>query len=338
MKQLASPIKKVISFNVLLIIFTLAAFAPFAARGQAAQKSADILLADPTVFFEKGVYYLYGTVEGDANLGFKGYSSKDMKSWKPIRANDGYALRNGESFGTANFWAPQIFRNNKQFLMAYAANENIAIAAAISPLGRFTQKKNLALPAPVKQIDPFVFIDEDGKKYLYHVRLTNGNRIFVAEMTDDFSNIKPETLRECITATEAWENTSNAAWPVAEGPSIVKRKGSYYLFYTANDFRNPDYAVGYATASSPLGPWKKYEGNPIISKKNVGVNGPGHGDFFTDNAGSLNYVFHTHQSQTKVTPRKTAMIRVNFSADASGAPDKVIADENTFVYLKAIVE
>ncbi|MEJ7676977.1 MAG: family 43 glycosylhydrolase [Segetibacter sp.] len=87
--------------------------------------------------------------------------------------------------------------------MAYVANENIAIAESRSPLGPFTQKIKQPLKAPVKQIDPFVFIDGDGKKYLYHVRLSNGNKLFVAEMSDDFSAIKPQTLQECITATVA---------------------------------------------------------------------------------------------------------------------------------------
>jgi beta-xylosidase len=75
-------------------------------------------------------------------------------------------------------------------------------------------------------------------------------------MKDDLSAIIPETLRECIAATEGWENKANSNWPVAEGPSVLKHNGLYYLFYTANDFRNPDYAVGYATSSNPLGPWK----------------------------------------------------------------------------------
>ena len=48
--------------------------------------------------------------------------------------------------------------------MAYVANENIAIAESKSPLGPFTQKIKQPLAAPVKQIDPFVFIDSDGKK------------------------------------------------------------------------------------------------------------------------------------------------------------------------------
>ncbi len=291
-----------------------------------------IHLADPTIFYNRGTYYLYGTVEGNSSQGFLVYTSKDMKSWKiPAEVKDGYALRKGDAYGDKQFWAPQVFAYNNKFYMAYVANENIAIAQSNSPLGPFTQTEKIALSAPVKQIDPFVFIDDDGKKYLYHVRLINGNKLFVAEMKDDFSAIKPETLRECITATEDWENTTHA-YPVTEGPSILKHNNLYYFVYTANDFRNPDYAVGYAVSSSPYGPWKKYSGNPILSRKNIGKNGTGHGDFIKDKKGNLFYVFHTHNSDTKVSPRTTAIVKARFSKDKSTGIDKLLIDEKSFYY------
>ncbi|WP_149273550.1 hypothetical protein [Pareuzebyella sediminis] len=36
-------------------------------------------------------------------------------------------------------------------------------------------------------------------------------------------------------------------WPVTEGPTVLKHKGLYYLIYSANDFRNPDYPFGFVT-------------------------------------------------------------------------------------------
>lgn len=57
--------------------------------------------------------------------------------------------------------------------------------------------------------------------------------------------------------TEPWEKTPNyKSAPVMEGPTVMKWDGVYYLFYSANHFMNIDYSVGYATASSPFGPWK----------------------------------------------------------------------------------
>lgn len=296
--------------------------------------NSSIHLADPTIFYYQGIYYLYGTVEGHTNEGFLVYTSADMKNWKVNKADSGYALRRRNVYGTANFWAPQVFFRNNRFYMAYVANENIAIAESRTPLGPFTQKIKQPLAAPVKQIDPFVFIDSDGKKYLYHVRLSNGNKLFVAEMSDDFSAIKPETLQECITATDRWENTANTSWPVAEGPSVLKHNNLYYLFYTANDFRNPDYAVGYAVSNHPNGPWKKYAGNPVISKNNIGKNGTGHGDFITDNRRNMVYVFHTHNSDSVVTPRRTAVVKLRFAKDPDSGLDKLTVDKKSFFYLK----
>lgn len=298
---------------------------------------SSIFLADPTIFYHEGVYYLYGTSGHDTNQGFLVYTSEDMQSWKgPRGVNKGYALRKGDVFGDKGFWAPQVFHYQDTFYMAYTANEHIAIAKSESPLGPFTQTTRNALAAPVKQIDPFVFIDDNGKKYLYHVRLTEGNRLYVAEMTDDFSAIKPETLKECISAEETWENTENVPWSVAEGPSILKHHHQYYLIYSANDFRNPDYAVGYAVSNNPYGPWKKYSGNPILSKEHISAYGTGHGDFVEGGDGDLYYVFHTHHSEKEVHPRKTAVVRARFTGfpNRSDRGEALLMEEESFYYLQ----
>lgn len=318
-------------FSILLLIFTLL-FNGIAPAQKINSNDSAIYLADPAMIHYKGTYYLYGTVGANANNGFIAYTSNDMMHWKKASNSEpGYALEKGNAYGTAGFWAPHVFPFGNQFYMAYVANENIAIAKSNDPAGPFIQQSLQPLIAPVKQIDPFIFIDDDGKIYLYHVRLTNGNRIFVAEMEANFSEIKPATLTECITATAAWENTANSKWPVTEGPSVLKHNGIYYLFYTANDFRNPDYAVGYATSKSPYGPWKKFTGNPILSKKDVGINGTGHGDFFMDDHKQLFYVFHTHFSDNVVSPRRTAIIKMHFSGDKN---EVMQIDATSFHFLK----
>ncbi|MDB5012361.1 MAG: beta-xylosidase [Daejeonella sp.] len=294
-------------------------------------KPDSIFLADPTIFFDKGKYYLYGT---SGNEGFLVYVSKDLVNWNgPAGVQKGYALSKGDSFGSKGFWAPQILAYNNKFYMAYTANEHIAIAESNSPLGPFKQSKLDTISGSGKQIDPYIFIDDDGKKYLYHVRLKSGNRLFVVELKDDLSDIKPETLKECISGSQPWENTQNTNWPVTEGPTVLKHKSLYYLFYSANDFRNPDYAVGYATSKSPYGPWKKYNQNPIISRAQLPAIGTGHGDFIKDKSGNLYYVMHTHKSATQVSPRVTALIKVKFEKDGSNA-DKVTIDKSSFRYLK----
>lgn len=290
-----------------------------------------IYLADPTIFLDKGTFYLYGT---SSEQGFQVYQSKNLKNWiGPTGKTNGFALAKGDAYGSKGFWAPQVFKIGHIYYMAYTADEHIAIAQSDSPLGPFKQKEIKALSGVGKQIDPFVFRDTDGKFYLYHVRLTQGNRIFVARMKDDLSDILPETVKECITATQDWENTAKTNWPVTEGPTVVKKEGLYYLLYSANDFRNPDYAVGYATSKSPFGPWKKFDKNPIISKNLLKINGTGHGDLFTDKKGNMHYVFHTHHSNTKVSPRATALVNIKFVKDSSNAFQLVI-DPDSFRFLK----
>ncbi|WP_231583472.1 glycoside hydrolase family 43 protein [Rufibacter radiotolerans] len=299
-----------------------------------AAQATPIALADPTMFFHDGTYYLYGT--GNPQ-GFQVYTSQDMKTWKgPTGNSDGFALKKGDAFGSSKFWAPQVFLYNGKFHMAYVADEGIAIATSDSPLGPFSQTDKKALAAPVKQIDPFLFIDDDGKKYMYHVRVADGgNRMFVAEMSDDLSAMKMETLKQCIEATEPWENTEKDAWSVTEGPTILKHKGTYYFIYSANHFKWPSYAVGYATSNSPYGPWEKYTGNPIISKANLNYNGTGHGDVVKDQKGNMFYVMHTHQSATQINPRKTGVVKMIFSKDPKGGADILSVDPKTFHFLEA---
>ncbi len=291
-------------------------------------------LADPCILEWKGKYYLYGTTDKSTE-GFKVYVSSDLVKWSGAAgARKGFALHKDDVWGDKSFWAPQVFRYKSKFYMAYAANESIAIAESDSPLGPFVQKVKQPIAAPVKQIDPFVFIDDDGKKYLYHVRVANGaNRIFVAELTDNFQAIKSETLRESISATEEWENKEKAKWAVAEGPSILKHKGFYYLVYTTNHFRSIYYAVGYAVSKSPVGPWQKYEGNPVLSRLGTGRNGTGHGDFVKDSKGNLSYVFHTHFSNSAIAPRKTALVKAHFAGGNPREPARLVFDEKSFNYL-----
>lgn len=289
------------------------------------QQQPVITLADPTIFVDKGQYYLYGT---GSSAGFPIYQSKDLKRWHiPASAKEGLALKKGESFGKAGFWAPQVFRYRGSYYMAYTADEQIAIAKGSSPAGPFRQHVLKPLSGEGKQIDPFIFFDTDGKIYLYHVRLKEGNRIYVAEMKPDLSDIIPGSARQCLYGDQPWENTAHTSWPVTEGPTVIKQKGIYYLIYSANDFRNKDYAVGYATSSSPTGPWKKFSGNPLISRRTLSHNGTGHGDLFIDKNGRYQYVFHTHQSQEKVSPRLTAITEMVFS-------DSLIAKSETFRFLQ----
>jgi beta-xylosidase len=338
MQMIQSAIKLIRLLSALVVViftFCSAGTLPNKQNKQDKEGRENIFLADPTIFYNRGTYYLYGTGGVQYTDGFAAYTSADLKTWSgPVGAKEGYALKKGDAFGDAKFWAPQVFQYHNQFYIAYAANEYIGIAFSNNPLGPFIQKNLTPISEETKQIDPFVFIDENGTKYLYYVVVANGgNRIFVAEMNDDLLSVKKETVKQCIEATMFWENTGNAKWLVTEGPTVIKHNNLYYLIYSANDFRSIDYAVGYAVSKSPYGPWQKYEGNPIIHKNKTGQNGSGHGDLVKGRNKKLYYVFHTHNSPGKTSPRKTAIMELEFKKDKKSGVDILAADPASFRYL-----
>ena len=77
--------------NKLLLLFWV-----FFGVGVASIHGQNIYLADPTIFYENGTYYLYGT-GGNSSQGFQVYTSKDLKMWEgPKGASDGYVLKKGD--------------------------------------------------------------------------------------------------------------------------------------------------------------------------------------------------------------------------------------------------
>ena len=270
----------------------------------------EISFADPTIFVENGKYYLTGT-RNQEPLGFSILESTDLEHWTvPDGSSQQLILRKGDrTYGEKGFWAPQYFKEKGTYYFTYTANEQTVIASSKSVFGPFRQKEVRPIDASAKNIDSFLFKDDDGKYYLYHVRFNKGNYLWVAEFDMKKGGIKPETLKQCMDCTEPWEKTPNyKSAPVMEGPTVMKWDGVYYLFYSANHFMNIDYSVGYATASSPLGPWKKHPNSPIIHRSLVGENGSGHGDVFKGLDGKYYYVYHVRRSDSTVQPRKTRIV------------------------------
>ena len=290
----------------------------------------DILLADPTILYDNENYYMYGTISGGAgktNDGFLVYESDDLNNWKP----QGYALRYGDAYGEKGFWAPHVLKNNDTYIMVYTADENIAIAFSKSATGPFKNEMKTYFKTKEKQIDPFLFF-ENGKYFLFSgKRLNDGNQIFVSELTENLNSIKEGKSYKCLFTSKAWEDQDDFKTKNVQGASVIKIDGTYFMFYSANNFRSKKYAIGYATSLSPEGPWKKYNNNPIIDFIKINKNGPGHGDIFFDKKeGKFKYVFHTHFSENKVRPRKTGMVNLFFDSKLN----KFSIDANSFKYLK----
>ena len=110
---------------------------------------------------------------------------------------------------------------------------------------------------------------------------------------------------------QAWENADvndyqrsggtmkDRRWE--EGSTTFERNGIYYLTYSANNWQTPDYGVGYAVAKSPLGPFTKYVGNPILSQNaTIGMYSTGHGSVaFSPDGTEAHYVHHGRPTATE---------------------------------------
>ncbi len=191
--------------------------------------------------------------------------------------------------------------------MYYSADEHICVAISNNPLGPFKQDIQKPMIEDEKCIDNSLFID-DGKAYLFFVRFNDGNNIWVAELQDNLTDLKPGTMRKCINVSQPWEKV----WPlVNEGSFVMKHNGVYYMAYSANSYESQFYGVGVATATNITGPWAKYEGNPILQKPGSLV-GVGHSAMFTDKEGKLRIVFHAHNSNAKIHPRDMYISTVRF--------------------------
>lgn len=273
---------------------------PVKATGQ-----APVPYGDPFILLHEDTYYAYGT---SAKNGIAVLTSTDLQTWHaPERP---LALDKRDVWGDRWFWAPEVYRINGKFYMYYSADEHICVATSGSPLGPFRQENIRPMLADEKCIDNSLFIDDDGKAYLFFDRFNDGLNIWVAELEENLLEVKRETMQKCIHVSQAWEEV----WPrVNEGAFVVKHGGVYYMTYSANSYESPYYGIGVATAASVKGPWTKYKGNPIY--QNVGaLTGIGHSALFTDREGQLRIVFHAHHSPTKVHPRAMHISRVRFAA------------------------
>ena len=234
--------------------------------------------ADPHVVFFEGTYYLYPT--GD-NVSYHVYTSTDLVHWTKGR----------KVFepGQRNVWAPDVFQDpkDKRFYLYYTVNKRIGVAVTDRPDGTFEDRVTLYHNA----IDAHMFHD-DGTYYLYYVQLP-GFRIHVQRMKTPLE--KRGQPVEIIRPTEPWEKTSGH---VTEGPWMLKHDGTYYLLYSGTGADSLNYAIGYATAEKPTGPFTKYAGNPIVHRTQTAF-GPGHGCVVTDGAGRLWSVYHQQKDDTR---------------------------------------
>ena len=237
-------------------------------------------LADPAVIRHEGTYYLYATGEVDGDNGTRVYTSTNLVNWQPGPV----VFRPGQP----HVWAPDVWRDpsSGRWFLYYTVNQTVGVADADGPLGPFTVRKKFFDQA----IDAHLFRDDDGQLFLYYVQFP-GFRITVQPMA---SPTEPAGERKVVLQPETeWEKRTGH---VTEGPWMIKRGGRYYLVYSGSGADTPNYAVGYAVADNPMGPFTRAPHNPILHRSD-GLFGPGHGCAVQDDAGRWWHVYHQKNTE-----------------------------------------
>jgi alpha-N-arabinofuranosidase len=252
--------------------------------------------------------------------------SPDLVHWKKIGAViarraqldfDGLGLSRG-------VFAPDIEFHNGTFYVLNTAVDNGGnyFATAKDPAGPWSDPVWLK---DLDGIDPSLFFDDDGKAYL----LNNGppvgtpeysghRAIWIQEM--DLSAGKLIGPRKVL-LDKGVDPATKPIW--IEGPHMYRRNGWYYLL-CAEGGTGPQHSEVILRARSPWGPFVPYEGNPILTQRDLAPDRPapitnaGHADLIQAGDGSWWAVFlasRTYGGTHYNTGRETFLLPVEWKND-----------------------
>ncbi|HEY9109140.1 MAG TPA: glycoside hydrolase family 43 protein [Roseateles sp.] len=223
-----------------------------------------IYTADPTVVVDGGRLYLY-TGHDEAPPDVKGYrmnewrvySTCDMRRWTDHGVP---ATVKTFAWAKSDAFAADVVKHNGKFYMYAPVKHStvpgfaIGVAVADSPIGPFKDARGSALvtndmtretPNSWDDIDPAVFVDDDGQAYMYF-----GNKVL------KYAKLKPN-----MTELDGPIHTVGI-FNFEEAPYLHKRGGVYYLSYASG---LPE-VIAYATGPTATGPWT-YRG--VVMEKNT---------------------------------------------------------------------
>ena len=201
--------------------------------------------ADPAPYVHGDTIYLYTTHDEDDAEGFKMkdwllYTSTDMVNWQ-----DHGAVASLKDFpwykGDNGAWAECVVeRNGKWYMYCPIHGNGIGVLVADSPFGPFKDPIGKPLVWRTEHwsdIDPSVWIDNDGRAYMYW-----GNpHTYCVELNEDMISTKGDIM------------TMDKIEDYQEGPWMWKRGDWYYLAFASTCC--PE-GIGYAMSKSPTGPWE----------------------------------------------------------------------------------
>jgi beta-xylosidase len=269
---------------------------PTLAPGMFVNPVIDQDFPDPDALRVGDIYYAYATNSGSANVQVA--RSRDLVSWQRgvdvLPRLPAWAER-------GNTWAPEATTtaDGKGFLLYFVARvagttrQCIGVASSEKPDGPFQSPGEQPFICQADQggsIDPSSFVDDDGARYLLWKNDGNccGGKtwLYIQKVSADGQALEGEPT-QLLSADQAWEGI------LVEAPTLWKHNGKYYLFYSANDYASPRYAVGYAVAESPLGPYQKAKQPLLASNIKNAVVGPGGQDIVLDKDNETWMLYHS---------------------------------------------
>lgn len=212
------------------------------------------------------------------------WASDDMSNWTFIKPQSWY-------FNGSNAPAAAV-KDGKIIVLGDPSGRGAVIETDNPELGDW--KTNYAvINMPHGTQDPDLFVDDDGKVYLYEessnkwpirgIELDPENYYIPLGEQVDLFNLNPEN--------HGWErfgqDHKSDLKPFIEGPWMMKHNGTYYLEYGAPGTQWNVYADGVYTSKNPLGPFEYAPYNPISYKPGGFLKGSGHGSTVKDNNGNF---------------------------------------------------
>lgn len=248
--------------------------------------------ADPDVYLENGVYYLYAT-----SYRYDVWTSTDLVHWekKPATAIT------APVWGMDDWhWAPDVKRlPDGRLLMAASVHEHLGLLTATSPEGPFLPEADFLFDC---SIDGHIFVDDDGTIYFYYVSWRKDHRYGLYGCILDPATLRPvEGSERPIIYPEAPYECQQA--PVAEAPYMLKLGSKYILTYSGSHYESPFYCVAALRSDHPLEGFVRDETNPILVGNTTEISGCGHHCITTAPFGELALLYHTHHAPGTIHPR-----------------------------------
>jgi beta-xylosidase len=267
---------------------------------------------DPSVIKIGDTYWASATTSNWAPA-YPILQSKDLINWKTTS----HVFTQLPAWADYYFWAPEISYENGKVYVYYAAHKKggnlcLGVASADKPEGPYTDHGSL-MCQEVGSIDAFPMRDENGKLFLIWKEDANSvgkpTPIWAMQMNEERTALIGEK-KELFRNTIKWEGN------LVEGVSMVKNNGYYYAFYAAAACCGAacTYGVGVARSKQLLGPWEKYDKNPILSSTEQWTC-PGHGTP-VEKDGKHYFMYHAYDKQTNIfTGRQGLLIEYRFTPD-----------------------